>query len=225
MIGWSELIFGSMYCGKSEELIRRLKRARYAGQKFQLFKPSLDDRYGVDVVATHENNKTKKEIEKIIDIHINEDDFKGKKSLMSEITHQLEGAMEALVVEDSRDLLNHVNKNTNVIGIDEVQFFDEELIEIIDILIQDGKRVICAGLDLYASGQPFGIIPTLACTSKYVDKLHAVCMDCGNDAYISYKIDNDLGNKQSKVDVGSEGKYIALCEQCKTKREGRNKNE
>lgn len=225
MTGWSELIFGSMYCGKSEELIRRLKRAKYAKQDVQLFKPSLDNRYGVDIVATHDSNKTKKDIEKIIDIHINEDSFNFKNTLIKEISQQLEGAMEAFVVEDSNELLKNVKKNVEVIGIDEIQFFDDGLIEVIDILTKQGKRVICAGLDLYASGEPFGVVPTIACKAKFVDKLHAVCMDCGNNAYISYKIDNHVDNKISNVDVGSEGKYIALCENCKNKRESRNVDE
>ncbi len=219
MVGWIELIFGSMYCGKSEELIRRLKRARYAKQSVQLFKPSLDNRYGFDVVETHESNKTKKDIEKILNIHINESDLNKKRTLMKEISRQLGGAMEAVVVENSKDLLKHVDDNVDVIGIDEIQFFDNELVSVINTLTNQGKRVICAGLDLYASGEPFGIVPDIACRAKYVDKLRAVCMDCGGEALYSYKIDNIVDNKISNIDVGSEGKYIAICENCKAKRE------
>jgi thymidine kinase len=80
-----------------------------------------------------------------------------------------------------------------------------------------------SGLDMYASGEPWGIVPALACKAKYVDKLHAVCVDCGENAYISYKVDNDEDNHHSRVDVGSEGKYIALCESCAHKRQRRKK--
>lgn len=99
-------------------------------------------------------------------------------------------------------------------------FFDEDLIAIIDELVLQGKRVIVSGLDMYASGEPWGIVPTLACKAKYVDKLHAVCVDCGEEAYLSYKTDNDQDNVTSKVDVGSVGKYIALCQSCVEKRKG-----
>ena len=217
MAGWSELIFGSMYCGKSEELIRRLKRAKFAQQNYQLFKPSIDNRYGETIVATHESNKTKKEIEKIFDIYVVENI--NKKELVKEVSKRLEGAMEAIVVKDSSEILKNLNSQTEVVGIDEIQFFDTNLISVIEELKKKNIRVICAGLDMYASGEPFGeVISYLACTSKYVDKLHAVCIDCGDNAMYSYKTSDSESNKESKVDVGSVGKYIALCQNCVEKR-------
>lgn len=213
MVGWSELIFGSMYCGKSEELIRRLKRVKIAGQKYQLFKPAIDNRYGEEVVATHENNEVKKKVEKILDVHINED---LKATLTEQVVEQLSGAMEATVVSNPKEILDNIHDDTEVVGIDEVQFFNQDLIEVVEVLVRRGKRVIMAGLDLYASGQPWPIIPHLACSAKYVEKLHAVCVDCGRDAYISYMLKSRSTEKT--VDIGSTGKYIALCENCAHKR-------
>lgn len=212
MVGWSELIFGSMYCGKSEELIRRLKRVKIAGQKYQLFKPAIDDRYGKNTVATHENNIVKKNVEKILDIHFKDDT---KNSLSEQIMEQLSGAMIATVVNNTKEILDNLHDDTEVVGIDEVQFFNQDLLEIIDILIKRGKRVIMAGLDRYSTGEPFGIVPQLACISKYVDKLHAVCIDCGHDAEFSFK---ENYNDFNKIDIGSTGKYIALCGNCRNKR-------
>lgn len=213
MVGWSELIFGSMYCGKSEELIRRLKRVKIAGQKYQLFKPAIDNRYGEEVVATHENNEVKKKVEKILDVHIKED---LKATLTEQVVEQLSGAMEATVVSNPKEILENIHDDTEVVGIDEVQFFNQDLIEVVEVLVRRGKRVIMAGLDLYASGQPWPIIPHLACTAKYVEKLHAVCVDCGRDAYISYML--ETRQMEKAIDIGSTGKYIALCENCAHKR-------
>ena len=218
MIGWSELIFGSMYCGKSEELIRRLKRVRLAGQSYQLFKPSIDTRHDIHRVTTHENQEVKTKVEKILDLHI-ESNGNDKEKLIQELTRQLSGAMQAHVVQSSKELHQLVDPATDVIGIDEVQFFDTGLIDVVDKLVEQGKRVIMAGLDMYSSGEPFGIVPHLACKAKYVDKLHAVCVDCGHDAYISYKTDGSTGNQKSTVDVGSVGKYMAHCLQCALHRE------
>lgn len=216
MVGWSELIFGSMYCGKSEELIRRLKRVKIAGQKYQLFKPAIDNRYGEEVVATHENNEVKKRVEKILDVHINED---LKATLTEQVVEQLSGAMEATVVSNPKEILDNIHDDTEVVGIDEVQFFNQDLIEVVEVLVRRGKRVIIAGLDRYSTGEPFGVVPQLACISKYVDKLHAVCIDCGRDAEFSFKGDK---NNQDKIDVGSTGKYIALCGNCKENRDKNN---
>lgn len=216
MIGWSELIFGSMYCGKSEELIRRLKRVEFAGQKFVLFKPAIDDRYEITKVLTHEGNKAKKTIVNLLKKYHNEPQLN---SLVRLIMDNLAGSLDAIPVTNASDILELVTDDIQVVGIDEVQFFNEELIYVVKKLNSNGKRVILAGLDLYASGEPFGIVKDLACISKYVDKLHAVCVDCGGDAFISYKVVNEQGNKESQVDVGSTGKYVALCEKCAYKRE------
>jgi len=222
MVGWSELIFGSMYCGKSEELIRRLKRVKIAGQKYQLFKPTLDDRYGLNTVATHENNVVKKNVEKILDVHFKDNT---KNSLSEQIMEQLSGAMIATVVNNAKEILDNLHDDTEVVGIDEVQFFNHDLLEVVDILVKRGKRVIMVGLDMYASGEPWGIVPHLACKAKYVEKLHAVCVDCGKDAYISYKVDNAEHNKKSNIDVGSINKYVAVCENCGQKRINKQKRE
>lgn len=178
-----ELVCGSMYSGKSEELIRRIKRSKIANKKTQLFKPVLDDRYSNTEVVTHAGE-----------------------------------ALEAEIVKDSHHLLASVNPDTEVVGIDEVQFFDVEIVNAIETLNENGIKVICAGLDMYSSGEPFGPIAMLLVKAKYVDKLHAVCVGCGDDAYISLAIQsNKDSNNQSTVKVGSTGEYIAVCEDCKDK--------
>jgi thymidine kinase len=220
MSGWSELIFGSMYCGKSEELIRRLKRVRIAGQTYQLFKPAVDTRYDLQSVSTHDYSEIKRNMETILEVHLHNGNIDADpQNLVQELSKQLSGSMKAIVVKDSEELLQTLETDTDVIGIDEVQFFDEGLIEVIHHLTQAGKRIIMAGLDMYSSGEPFGIVPILACQAKYVHKLHAVCVDCGHDAYISYKIDNTKEKLKSTVDVSSVGKYIALCQSCWQKRD------
>jgi thymidine kinase len=213
-IGWIELIFGSMYCGKSEELIRRLKRVKIANQKYQLFKPALDDRYASNHVVTHEGNEIKKSMEEIVDFHVQADLTKRKK-LTKELLTKLSGSMKAIVVKDSSEILSLVDEESEVIGIDEAQFFDNGLINVIEELTRSGKRVIVAGLDMYASGEAWGVMPILACKAKFIDKLHAVCSICGSDAQFSYKINNNEDNTTSAIDVGSNGKYIALCGNCR----------
>jgi thymidine kinase len=215
MAGWGELIFGSMYSGKSEELIRRLKRAQYGGQQYKLFKPELDNRYSNNKVVTHENNDITQNVNDVLESHL---DSKVKKHLVQRITENLSGSLVAHSVKNAEEILDLTRDNIDVVGIDEVQFFDEDLIKVIDKLIKKDIRVIMAGLDLYSSEEPFGIVPKLACKTKYVDKLHAVCVDCGENAYISHKIDNNNDNKKSNIDVGSTGKYIPLCKTCREKR-------
>ena len=214
MVGWLELICGSMYCGKSEELIRRLKRVKIAGQKYQLFKPSLDDRYGVNHVATHDNNELKITIEEILDLHFS-GGINHREVLMEELIKQLPGSMEATIVANSNMILDLVKNDTLVIGIDEIQFFDSNIIIVVDELIKQGKRVITAGLDMYCSGIPFNSVDILACKAKYIDKLHAVCIDCGKDALYSFNINDYESNIKNVINVGSVGKYIALCENCR----------
>ena len=215
LMGHSELIFGSMYAGKTEELIRRLKRYQLSGKQYQLFKPKVDNRYGDDIVTTHNYVEEKDKILKIIQLHIG--NIFNRAKLINDLYKSLGNAIIAEVVSKSMDILSLVKEDTNVVGIDEVQFFDEDIINVIDELKKQNKIVIITGLDMYASNKPFGnIVPYLACTSKYVTKLHAVCMDCGRDAYISYKLTNTPADK---IDIGSYGKYIALCEQCAEKRE------
>lgn len=214
MYGSCELIFGSMYCGKSEELMRRLKRVQLGNREYALFKPSIDDRYGKHLVATHASNQTSKAIESILQNHVIEIT---KQQIMEDINQNLEGSMPAIIVDDPKEILTHVqDKNVDVVGIDELQFFDKDIIPVIKELIKKGKRIICAGLDMYADGEPFGeVIPYVACISKHVDKLHAVCVKCGSDAVYSHKISDCESNEKGIIDVGSNGKYIAVCEHCR----------
>lgn len=176
--GHLEIICGSMYSGKSEELIRRIKRVNFANKKWQLFKPEKDDRYGSGVT-----------------------------------THDKEYYLDATPVRNSLEILQNVDTDTEVVGIDEIQFFDSEILSVIETLTKNGKRVIGAGLDMYTSGEVFGEMGTLLAKAKYIDKFNAVCVDCGEDASHSFKIDGD--NEHSNIDVGSTNKYVALCETCR----------
>lgn len=200
---YSILIMGSMYSGKSEELKRIIKRSKIVGKKCQIFKPSVDDRYSDTQILTHENAM-------IID-NINDNNIK---DLVADIM-----GLSATSVSTSSQILELINDDTEVVGIDEVQFFDNNIINVIEELNRKNIRVVMSGLDMYASGEPFNITSQLACKCKYVEKLHAVCMDCKGEAMYSFNILND--NSKSVVDIGSKGKYIALCENCRDKRENK----
>ncbi len=145
--GWIELICGSMFCGKTEELIRRLVRAEIAKQKVQVFKPEIDKRYDADKVSSHSGSKH-----------------------------------EALVIKDILEIRDLVEDDTDVIAIDEVQFFDWQIAELCDMFANQGRRVILAGLDLDFRGEPFGPMPLLMAQAEVVDKLQAICMICGAPA-------------------------------------------
>jgi thymidine kinase len=163
-----------MYSGKTEELLRQIKRAKIAGKKFQLFKPSKDDRYGIDQVKTHYGF-----------------------------------GLEAIVVKNSEDLLDKVDSDTHIIGIDEGQFFDSGLIDVCQILKrQYHVDVIVSGLDLKFNCEPFEVMMNLAALSDKCNKFNAVCVKCGKDAYVSHRLTQD----SSDIVVGSEGVYVALCE-------------
>lgn len=219
--GWTELIFGSMYSGKSEELLRRLKRCSYANQKFQLFKPNIDNRYSETEVTTHDSANTRNNITKIVSVYLKESSTADRNMLLNELYKNIGGAIHAISISSPSEILDNLEKDTQVIGIDEIQFFDESIINVIHQLEDNGIRIICSGLDMFAAGSPFGeVVPTLACTAKYVTKLHGVCVDCGDLGYISYKLDN---SDPSKIDVGSNGKYICLCETCAKERDLRKK--
>lgn len=153
--GRIELICGSMFSGKTEELIRRLRRAKIAQQKVQVFKPKIDDRYSVSKVASH-----------------NGLDF------------------EAVPVENAADIPALLKEGVTVVGIDEVQFFDEDIVRWAEELADRGLRVIVAGLDLDFRGEPFGPMPQLICRAEYVDKLHAICMVCGEEACRTQRLVN-----------------------------------
>ncbi len=174
--GWIETVCGSMFSGKTEELLRRVKRAQIARQKVQVFKPIIDNRYSADHVQSHNANR-----------------------------------VASTPVEKARDILRLVEDNTRVVGIDEVQFFDDGVIEVAQKLAYRGIRVICAGLDMDFRGQPFGPMPQLLAVSEEVTKLSAVCMVCGNAASRTQRV---AGSGTSRVAVGAKEMYEARCRFC-----------
>ncbi|GGZ75837.1 thymidine kinase [Algibacter mikhailovii] len=149
--GWIEVICGSMFSGKTEELIRRLKRAQFARQKVEIFKPALDTRYNEDMVVSHDANEIR--------------------------STPVPAAANIPILADGCD----------VVGIDEAQFFDDEIVRICNDLANKGVRVIVAGLDMDFKGNPFGPMPNLMATAEYVTKVHAVCTRTGNLAQYSYR--------------------------------------
>src|SRR5918992_2816471 len=173
--GWIEVIAGSMFSGKSEELIRRLRRAQIARRKVQIFKPTVDDRYGEDHIISHSEMRIPSE------------------SLAS-----------------SRELLDRVLKDTEVVGIDEGQFFDLGLPAICTTLADQGKRVIVAGLDQDYLGKPFEPMPQLLAIAEYITKTLAICMVCGNPANHTQR----LVASEDRVLVGASGMYEARCRGC-----------
>lgn len=172
--GWIEVICGSMFSGKTEELIRRLKRARIANQKVEIFKPTIDTRYDEKKIVSHDAN-----------------------------------AILSIPVKKSKKILK-LSKNVEVVGIDEAQFFDLELIEIAQKLALDGKRVIIAGLDMDYKGVPFGPIPGLLAVAEYITKVHAICSQCGALATHSYR----FGEVNSQVLLGEKDRYEPRCRVC-----------
>lgn len=176
--GWIEVICGSMFSGKTEELIRRLRRAQIARQKIQVFKPAIDMRYTDKAIASHN------------------------------------GLQEhAIPVNDSAELLQHLDNATDVIAIDEVQFFDPAIVDVCNILADQGKRVICAGLDMDFRGVPFGPIPQLLAIAEQVDKLRAICVVCGAAASRTQRL---IAGKPAYIDdpivlVGASEVYEARC--------------
>ena len=145
--GWLELICGSMFSGKSEELIRRVRRAQFAKQNVQVFKPAIDNRYSEESVVSH-NGTT----------------------------------VTAKPVQASIDILQQVIVATDIVAIDEIQFFDVEIVDVVQILANQGHRVIVAGLDQDFRGEPFGQVPALMAIAESVTKLQAVCTSCGSPA-------------------------------------------
>ncbi len=180
--GWIEVICGSMFSGKTEELIRRLKRAKIAKQKVEIFKPAIDTRYDEEAVVSHDSNQ----------IHS---------------TPVPASANIPLLINDEE-----------VIGIDEAQFFDMELVGVCNRLANQGIRVIVAGLDMDYQGKPFGPIPALLATAEYVTKVHAICVKCGNLANHSHRT---TGNDKL-VMLGEIESYEPLCRVCFLREEGQN---
>ena len=173
--GWIEVITGSMFSGKSEELIRRVRRAQIARQKVQVFKPRLDDRYADDYVVSH-----------------------------SDIRFAAES------VGSARELLAAVHPDTEVVAIDEGQFFDAELPMVASTLADLGKRVIVAGLDQDYLGKPFEPMPQLLAIAEYITKTLAICMVCGAPANHTQR----LVASHERVVVGGQGTYEARCRHC-----------
>jgi thymidine kinase len=173
--GWVEVIAGSMFSGKSEELIRRLRRAKIARQKVQVFKPEIDSRYSNDHIVSH-----------------------------SEIRH------ESSNVRDVAELLTKLEPDTEVIGIDEGQFFGNELVDVANELARRGVRVIIAGLDQDYTGKPWEPMPQLLAVAEYITKTHAICMKCGQPANYSQR----TFESEERVAVGAGGMYEARCRRC-----------
>lgn len=179
--GWIEVIAGPMYSGKSEELIRRVRRAKIARQKVQVFKPEIDDRYSKEDVVSHCGEK-----------------------------------VNAVPVKDSLEILKLLCDDTDVVAIDEVQFFDENIVKVVNSIAERNKRVICAGLDMDFRGEPFGYMPQLMAIAEFVDKIQAICMVCGNPATRTQRLINGKPAKYSDpiVLVGAKESYEARCRKC-----------
>ena len=173
--GWIEVIVGSMFSGKSEELIRRLRRAQIARQKVQVFKPVIDDRYSIEQIASH-----------------------------SGMTHVSKPVMTAA------EMMAQMEDETQVVGIDEGQFFDMEIVEAVNKLAREGKRVIVAGLDQDYLGRPFEPMPQLLSVAEFITKTHAICVKCGNTANYSQR----TSESTARVEVGASDKYEARCRKC-----------
>ena len=187
--GRIEIICGSMFSGKTEELIRRLRRAEIAKQKVQVFKPVIDQRYHVEKVMSHNGL-----------------------------------AFEAFPVETAVDILDRIEPDTTVVAIDEVQFFEPEVVQICNQLADQGKRVICGGLDMDFRGEPFGPMPGLIAQAEHVDKLHAICVVCSEDASRTQRlIDGEPAAYDDPIVlVGAAEVYEARCRKCHEVRPARN---
>ena len=176
--GRIEVICGSMFCGKSEELIRRSRRAVIAKQELQVFKPSIDDRYSVLHVTSHSGQN-----------------------------------IEALAISKAHEILDNLSTSTTVIAVDEVQFFDPEIVSVAQELAARGIRVILAGLDMDFRGEPFGPIPQLLSIAEDVTKLHAICVVCGEDACRTQRLVNGEPARYDDpiIMVGAQEAYEARC--------------
>ncbi len=174
-VGWIEVVCGPMFSGKSEELIRRLRRAKIARKRVQVFKPTLDDRYSVDEIVSHGDQR-----------------------------------MKSTVVSSAKEILDQMDWRTQVIGIDEANFFGPELVEIAGQLADTGKQVLIAGLDTDYLGRPFPPMPDLLCLAESITKTLAICMRCGNPA----KHTQRLVESSDLIVVGASGMYEARCRRC-----------
>ncbi len=186
--GWIEVICGSMFSGKTEELIRRLKRAQFAKQKVEIFKPTVDSRYANDMVVSHDENE-----------------------------------IRCTPVPSSSNILLFAS-DIDVVGIDEAQFFDDEIVHVCNELANRGIRVIVAGLDMDFKGNPFGPMPSLMATAEYVTKVHAICTNTGNLAHYSHrKVADDklvlLGQVQEYEPLSRGAYYKIMQEEAKIKKD------
>jgi len=173
-VGWVEVIAGCMFSGKTEELIRRIRRAQYARQPVVVFKPAIDRRYSEDSVGSHSGHR-----------------------------------LRSFLVDRAADIPPRVG-DAQVVGVDEAQFFDADLVTVCSDLADAGRRVIVAGLDLDYRGRPFGPMPDLLATAEYIDKMLAICVVCGNPADRSQRI----VNRDARVLVGEKDAYEARCRRC-----------
>lgn len=172
--GWIEVVCGSMFSGKTEELIRRLKRAQFAKQKVEIFKPKIDIRYSEEDVVSHDSN-----------------------------------AIRCTPVDNSGNILL-LTGDVDVVGIDEAQFFDTNIVAVCKALADSGIRVIVAGLDMDYLGKPFGPMPALMAIAEYVTKVHAICVRCGNLANHSHR----LTENDKLVMLGEVHDYEPICRHC-----------
>lgn len=179
--GWIEVVCGSMFSGKTEELIRRLRRAQFAGQRVEIFKPELDVRYDEEAVVSHDEN-----------------------------------SIPSTPVESSGNILI-LSNDAHVVGIDEAQFFDSELVNVCNQLANMGKRVIVAGLDMDYKGRPFGPMPGLMAVAEYVTKVHAICVKCGSLANHSHRVTKS----EKLVELGEVNEYKPLCRACFSTMQGK----
>ncbi|SDY27673.1 thymidine kinase [Halobellus clavatus] len=186
--GWIEVVTGSMFSGKTEEILRRLRRAEIAGQEIAAFKPAVDDRYGEATVGSHV----------------------GRQWDATVVPGEDEGVWEIREALDGED----------VVAIDEANFFDAELVEVCQRLADEGRRVLISGIDQTYRGEPFEPLPQLMAVAEYVDKLQAICAQCGEPATRNQRL---VDGQPAHVDdptivVGAEESYEARCRNCHTLR-------
>ena len=170
--GWIEVICGPMFSGKSEELIRRIRRAEIARQRVQIFKHAIDARYDADNIVSHSRQ-----------------------------------TLPSMAVVEPSVILERVDDRTEVVAVDEAQFFDHGLVDVCERLANLGKRVIVAGLDLDYLGRPFGPMPEMLCRAEYITKQLAICMVCGDPAGFTQR----LTHSRDQIQVGATGMYEARC--------------
>ncbi len=179
--GWIEVICGGMFSGKTEELLRRIRRAHFAKQRVQIFKPELDDRFSLKHIQSHNANR-----------------------------------LPSLTVKNAREILAHLHDKTQIVGIDEAQFFDAEIVSVAQKLANRGLQVIVAGLDMDYQGEPFGSMPQMLAIAESVTKLLAVCVICGNSASRTQRISPSDGTQKGRqqILVGAKEDYEARCRFC-----------